>query len=62
MGHPGLLCCDQLPVAYNYHILTQKHTAAAINREKLSQAHTGNIGFKGCKNSRHINALSGLKG
>lgn len=46
MGHPGLLCCDQLPVAYNYHILTQKHTAVAINREKLSQAHTGDIGFK----------------
>lgn len=52
MGHPGLLCCDQLPVAYNYLILTQKHTAVAINREKLSPV----------KNSRHINALSGLKG
>ena len=46
MGYPGLLCCDQLSVAYNYHILTQKHTAVAINRGKLSQAPTGDIGFK----------------
>ena len=34
----------------------------AINSRKLTQAHTGAIGFKGCKNSGRIRALSGLKG
>ena len=43
-------------------MLTQKHAAATINGQKITWAHTGAIGFKGSKNSRHIWALSGLKG
>ena len=49
-------------MAYNNYVLTQKRVAVAIESWKLTRAHTGTIGFEGCKNSRHIQVLSGLKG
>ena len=62
MGQPVYLCIDQLPVAYNNRIVTQKRAAVVINTRKLTRAHTGATSFKGCKNLGRIWALSGLKG
>ena len=62
MGYPDYLCFDRLPVAYNNYVLTQKYAAVAINSRKLTRAHTGAIGFKGCQNSGRIRALLGVKG
>ena len=62
MEHPDKLCFDRLPVAYNNYVVTQKRAAVAINSRKLTRAHTGAIGFKACKKSGRIRALSGLKG
>ena len=50
---------DQLPVAYNKYVLTQKRAAMAIDSWKLTRAHTGAIKFKG---SGRIRMLLGVKG
>ena len=49
-------------MAYNNYVLTEKHATVVINSQKLTWVHLGAIGFKGCKNSGRIRALSGLKG
>ena len=41
MGQPVQLCFDQLPVAHNNCIATQKCAAVAINTWRLTQVHTG---------------------
>ena len=50
MGQPVILCFNQLLVAYNNRIVTQKRAAVAINTWRLTRVHTRATSFKGCKN------------